>query len=328
MDELISVIVPVYNVEKYINKCIDSIINQTYKNLEIILVDDGTLDNCGKICDEYEKKDNRIKVIHKENGGLSDARNAGIEISKGSYITLVDADDYILEDYVEFLYNILKENKAEMSVCKHMVIYDNGGEINTGSGKEYVLSPKEALKMMLYGDDFDVSAWGKLYSRQLFENVKYPKGRVFEDAATTYKLIDLCNTIAFKSEAKYIYFVRENSITTKSFNPKKMDLITSTGEMTKYVMEKYPDLENAANRRLMYSHLSTLTQLVMSNKKELPDYKKYENEIVAYIKENRAKVLKDGNIPKRDRVALICTIFGMRFYTFFWKIYRKITGRK
>ena len=133
MEELISVVVPVYNVEKYIDKCINSIINQTYKNLEIILVDDGSPDNCGNICDEYAKKDNRIIVIHKENGGLSDARNTGIEVSKGKYITFIDSDDYISDNYVSFLYNLIIEYKADISIGKHYVLYENG-EINTATG--------------------------------------------------------------------------------------------------------------------------------------------------------------------------------------------------
>ena len=125
MEDLISVVVPIYNVENYIKKCVDSILSQTYKNLEIILVDDGSPDNCPQICDEYAQKDNRIKVIHKENGGLSDARNAGIDISKGKFITFIDSDDYIEKDYVEVLYNSIKENASDMAIGSHKAIYDN-----------------------------------------------------------------------------------------------------------------------------------------------------------------------------------------------------------
>ena len=326
MEELISVVVPVYNVEKYIDKCINSIINQTYKNLEIILVDDGSPDNCGNICDEYAKKDNRIIVIHKENGGLSDARNTGIEVSKGKYITFIDSDDYISDNYVSFLYNLIIEYKADISIGKHYVLYENG-EINTATGKKYELEPKQALEMMLYGDDLDVSAWAKLYKKELFETVRYPKGRLFEDAATTYKLIDLSKKIIFHSEPIYYYIMRSDSISNKSFNDKKMDLITSTNEMSGYISDKYEDLKKACDRRLMYSYLSTLTQLAKSDV-STPNYNKYKNELMNYIKTNRKKVLKDPKIPKRDRVALECTKFGFGFFKWSWRIYEKLTKRK
>ena len=326
MDDLISVIVPIYNVEEYLSKCIDSIIHQTYENLEIILIDDGSLDNSGNICDKYAQNDKRIQVIHKKNGGLSDARNVGISKASGRYITLIDSDDYVLEDYVDFLYKLLKEKNADMSVCKQKVIYENGGEIYTGTNKEYILTPKETLRMALYSNDFDISAWGKLYKKELFDKVKYPVGRLYEDAATTYKLIDLCKKIAFKSEEKYVYFVRNNSITTKNFNPKKMDLITSTKEMTDFVSNKYPDLTMAANRRLMYAYLSTLMQLTSADK-NIVDYKKYKNILMDYIKEHRKEILKDKEVPKRDRMALYSLKFGFLGFKINWNIYKKITKR-
>ena len=141
-EELISVILPIYNVEKYLEKCLKSVINQTYKNLEIILVDDGSKDNSPQICDEYAVKDKRIVVIHKSNGGLSDARNAGIEIAKGKYIALIDSDDYVEKDYVQFLYQLIKENNAEMSICSHTVLYTNRTRIEKETGEHLVLDPK------------------------------------------------------------------------------------------------------------------------------------------------------------------------------------------
>lgn len=322
MNELISVIVPVYKVEEYLRRCIDSIINQTYKNLEIILVDDGSPDNCGKICDEYAKKDDRINVIHKENGGLSDARNAGIDIANGKYITFIDSDDYVSEDYVEFLYSLIKENNADISMGKHFIIYKND-IINTGTDLKNILKPKEALEKMLYSNDLDVSAWAKLYKKELFQNIKYPKGRLYEDAATTYKLIDKSKIIAFYSKPIYYYVIRDNSITNHNFNERKFELIDSTKEMCEYVNEKYPELKDASNRRLMYSYLSTLTQLTYS--KEIK--KEYKKRLMNYIKENRNKILKNKKIPQRDKIALYSTYFGFSFFKLLWKLYRKITGR-
>lgn len=323
-EELISVILPIYNVEKYLEKCLKSVINQTYKNLEIILVDDGSKDNSPKICDEYAVKDKRIVVIHKSNGGLSDARNAGIEIAKGKYITLIDSDDYVEEDYVQFLYQLIKENNAEMSICSHTVLYTNGTRIEKETGEHLVLDPKTTLEKILYDEGIDLSAWAKMYKKELFDNVKYPKGRIFEDAATTYLLIDKCKKIVLGSESKYYYIIRDNSITTKGFSPKKMQLIDSTQEMCDYVKNKYPDLEKAADRRLMYAYLATLSQLANCKDK----YPEEQKKLMEYIKQNRKKALKDKRIKKRDRIALYSTIFGFAFYKFVWKLYKKLTGRE
>lgn len=323
MNELISVILPIYNVEKYIDRCLNSVLRQTYTNIEIILVDDGSTDNCQKICDEYAKNDNRIKVIHKKNGGLSDARNAGIKIAKGKYITLIDSDDYVENDYVEFLYSLIKESNAEISICSHTVLYENGTKLEKATHENSILDPKTTLKRILYDDGIDLSAWAKMYKKELFDTVQYPKGRLFEDAATTYLLIDQCDKIAIGSESKYYYIIRSNSITTKSFSPKKMQLIDSTKEMCEYVKDKYPDLEKAADRRLMYAYLSTLSQLANSKDK----YPKEQKELMKYIKENRKRILKDKYITKRDRLGLYSTILGFNFYKFIWTLYKKITGR-
>jgi len=176
----------------------------------------------------------------------------------------------------------------------------------------------------LYDEGIDLSAWAKLYKTELFKEIRFPKGRLFEDAATTYKLIDKSSKISIISKSTYNYIIREDSISNRKFTPSKMDLILSTKEMTEFVKNKYPDLENAANRRLMYAYLSTLSQLAMSKEK----FPKEQKELMNYIKENGNKILKDKNIPKRDKFGIICTKFGFRFYKFVWNAYRKKTGRK
>lgn len=322
--DLISVILPIYNVEKYLSRCLDSVIGQTHKNIEIILVDDGSTDNSYKICEEYAKNDKRIVIIHKENGGLSDARNVGIKKAKGDYITLIDSDDYVEKDYVEFLYKLIKDNNSQMSVCGHTVLYENGKKIKKETHEHLVLSAKKTLEKILYDDGIDLSAWAKMYEKKLFDKVQYPKGRYFEDSATTYLLVDECKKIAVGSESKYNYIIRNNSITTALFSPKKMELITSTEEMTSYVKSKYPDLKAAAERRLMYAYLSTLSQLANSKFR----HKKEENELMKYIKLNRKNVLKNKRLNKRDRVALYTTMFGFSFFKFIWFMYGKLTKRK
>ena len=206
---LISIIVPIYKVETYIKKCVDSILNQAYKNLEVILVDDGSPDNCGDICDEYSLIDNRVKTIHKKNGGLSSARNAGLDVASGDYIGFVDSDDWIESDMYESLYKTLTERKADISVCGRYIVED--GRITTISDTEevQVFTKQEALSQLVLDEYNGIKnfAWDKLYKKELFENIRYPEGKYYEDIFTTYKLFSLSNMIAEIKSPKYYYFL-------------------------------------------------------------------------------------------------------------------------
>lgn len=324
MQKLISVVIPIYNVEQYILRCVDSVLNQTYQNLEIILVDDGSPDNCPKICDEYAVKDNRVRVIHKQNGGLSSARNAGIDVAEGEYITFIDSDDYVTPDYVETLYNAICEDKTDLAIGSHRAVYDNGTVIDRSNNRRCTLSSQDALKCVLYDDGIDVSAWAKLYKTELFSDIRYPEGRLYEDAATTYKLIDKANRVSLDSKVIYNYMIRSNSIAAGAFSPKKMDLITSTREMCDYIKSKYPTLEKAANRRLVYAYLSTLSQLAQS-KKAFPNEQK---ELMSFLKANGGSILKDKSVPSRDKLGILAAKFGFVFYKFVWSLYCKASGRK
>ena len=190
---LISVIIPIYNVEQYLKRCVESLRHQTYSNLEIILVDDGSPDSCGKICDDYQKADNRIKVIHKKNGGLSDARNVGIGMAQGEYITCIDSDDFVSPFFIENLWVAIEKSKCEIATSWFIDYYegDNIPETKKMNIKDItVLSKEEFYKKLLYQDGVEVSAWGKLYKASLFQGVKYPVGKLYEDIPTTYLLIE------------------------------------------------------------------------------------------------------------------------------------------
>ena len=182
---LISVILPIYNIETYLSKCMESVINQTYDNLEIIMVDDGSTDNSASMCDDFKMVDKRIVVFHKSNGGLSDARNYGIERANGEFITCIDPDDYVDLDYVEYLLCLARKYRTKMSICQHRVVYDNGAIKENGSKGDENISTENCLQRMLYHDVIDTSAWAKLYYRNLFVTVEYPKGKLFEDIGTT-----------------------------------------------------------------------------------------------------------------------------------------------
>ena len=207
--ELISVIIPVYNVEQYLNRCVDSVINQTYKNLEIILVDDGSTDNSGKICDEYALKDNRIKVIHKENGGLSSARNAGLDIAKGAYIGFIDSDDYIELDMYEFLYNMLIENKVEVSCCNVFDFKNNKYVPSSNLQVEGVITFDEVLNIKQ-----GLFVWNKLYSKNLIGNYRFDG--LAEDLKFNFEILKKAEKIVYSKQAKCYYFNNPNSILRKN----------------------------------------------------------------------------------------------------------------
>lgn len=273
---LISIIIPVYKVEKYLEKCIQSVINQTYENLQIILVDDGSPDNCGKICDEYAKKDHRIEVIHKSNGGLSDARNKGLEIAKGEYIGFVDSDDYIEADMYEVLYNLLKQYNADVSICNFYTVSQGKIAIkNVDSGiKEYTRI--EILKEILLDNNIQSYAWNKLYKKELFDEIKYPVGKKYEDIGTTFYLLEKCNKVVVTGKPEYYYINRQDSIVNNVTETTITDYIELIMQRYDYIEENIKEL-SSYNKNYLKRILKTAEQDI-KGLSEVGDYtkKKYE----------------------------------------------------
>lgn len=244
MSELISVIIPIYKVEEYLDECITSVIAQTYTNLEIILVDDGSPDNCPQMCDNWAKKDARIKVIHKRNGGLSDARNAGLDIATGEYISFVDSDDYIKPDMLEKLYASICKVDADIAACG--ILNCEGDRQNTWGCRDFVGS-SEQIYGLLYDDAaYPVTAWNKLYRRCCWEKFRFPVGKICEDAFTTYQLIHRANRIVMIPEALYCYRIRPESIMTSSFSLKRMDEEEAWRCNYQFIDRHYPRLKKKA----------------------------------------------------------------------------------
>lgn len=312
---MVSVVVPIYRVEKYLRKCVDSLLQQTYKNIEIILVDDGSPDACPEICDELKKTDDRIVVIHKKNGGLSDARNAGIQIANGTYITFIDSDDYVTDTYVEYLYSLIEKYHTRMSLCTHTVVFEKGNNIIYGNGKDEVLTTEICLERMLYDDVINTSAWAKLYETEMVRKFPYPVGKLFEDIATTYKFFMECGTIACGYKSQYFYMLRSSSIVYQKFNMKKLELLEMTDIMAKDVLKEYPQLKTAIRRRQLYARFSTLNQF-----QNVSGYKNEKKELISYIRKNKDCVIKNSKAPKRDKLAVIALSFGYPVYKLCWKL--------
>lgn len=291
---LISVVVPVYNVENFIDKCIDSIEQQSYQNLDIILIDDGSTDNSGKICDEWASRDKRIKVIHKENGGLSDARNVGIEIAKGKYVTFIDSDDYILPGFIKYLYDLIENNNADISVCQLINVDENNFELSKGGNQIDIVveGNQECMKEYLSGNAIDTVAWRKLYRSALFKSgIRYPIGKYHEDVWTTYKLIASCDTIAIGSKALYAYRQRNGSIVNSSFSPKHMDAVYGAIERQKFIEKYYPKLKNLSSTGIIYASNICVMKMSKAKAKDIKSYLKlmqplYRKYLYSYLRSN------------------------------------------
>ncbi len=273
---LISIIIPVYKVEKYLEKCIQSVINQTYENLQIILVDDGSPDNCGKICDEYAKKDHRIEVIHKSNGGLSDARNKGLEMAKGEYIGFVDSDDYIEADMYEVLYNLLKQYNADVSICNFYTVSQGKISIKNADNGINEYNRIEILKEILLDKNIQSYAWNKLYKKELFDEIKYPIGKKYEDIGTTFYLLEKCNKVVVTGKSEYYYINRQDSIVNNVTESTITDYIELIIQRYDYIEENIKEL-SSYNKDYLKRILKTAEKDIKSLN-EVGDYtkKKYE----------------------------------------------------
>jgi glycosyltransferase involved in cell wall biosynthesis len=323
---LITIIVPVYNVEKYLRKCIDSIIGQSYTNLEIILVDDGSPDGSPAICDEYSTQDERIRTVHRANGGQSAARNSGLSIMKGEYVTFVDSDDYVSPDYIEFLYKLLVENNADISQCGHYIVFSEPRQVNKYSDHGLVLfDKKQAIESLCYNGIYDVTAWNKLYKADLYHEIRFPEGRIYEDTAVSHLVAERAKKIAIQMIPKYFYIQRYNSTANGlEFNERKYQFLQAGDELADWVTEHYLELTDAANVKRVFARLSTLSQLVNCNHYD----KKRIAEMMAVIKKYRGGVLRDHQVSKRDKLGILSISLGYPVYWLLWKIYYTTVRRK
>lgn len=241
MNDLISVIVPVYNVEKYLDRCVESIVDQTYKNLEIILVDDGSPDNCPQICDEWAAKDSRIRVIHKQNGGLSDARNAGMAIATGEYIAFVDSDDWIHNQYIERMIKAVTIYKVQLVACDLTEVYGKTQEKPVDIDDVEICDAEQAINMLINGRKFKAVAWNKLYHKSLLNGEHFETGRYHEDEFFTYRILGKNDRLAFVNAPLYYYFQREDSI-MNSISIKHLDALDAYIERIDYLKNSFPRL--------------------------------------------------------------------------------------
>lgn len=287
-DKLISIIVPVYQTKEYINDCLDSVINQTYRNLEIIVVDDGSTDGSGEICDSYAKADDRIKVIHGINGGLSHARNVGIDIAKGEYLVFIDSDDMVHPEFISYLYKLCESTGSDIAQCDFLMIKDKNDILSPQKVEHIcIYSPQEVLAKTYMGFEAVryIVAWNKMYKKQIFDNVRFPKGKIHEDAYTAHKLFWNAKKIVVSNLYLYWYLQRADSIIGKKFSVKRLDSIEASREKREFfkknnLMKDYYDMTVQhyhnlwRNYRLVEENIENPKEFLITLKNEAKEVEK------------------------------------------------------
>ena len=297
----ISVVIPIYRVEKYLKKCVDSILHQTISNYEVILVDDGSPDGCPAICDAYAAEYLNVIALHKANGGLSDARNYGVQHASADYVAFVDSDDYVDPEYLESLWKL--HTKYDADIVVQGVVRENEEGKVLGlyrSINEAMVSPAKAIEKMCIGQEVPIFAYAKLYPRQYLLKTPYPVGKLHEDIFTTHLLLDQGTKIALGTECHYHYLVRPGSIVTSAFSPRHMDSIQGAKELIQYIGNHYPAITKAAYVRLAIEINSLMHRVVA--------YEQYASVRQVILKELQGKwriILQAGELPMKIKLQLV-----------------------
>ena len=300
---MISIIVPVYKVEKYINKCVDSIFQQTYKDFELILVDDGSPDKCPEICDDYAKIDGRIRVIHKENGGLSDARNTGIREAKGEFVTYIDSDDYIAVDYLETLMELVSEYNADIAVTGIQVLNESSDIQDIKDESVYCYTGMEALENMLYQKNLDTSACAMLLPIEIAKNNFFPEGKYHEDDLTSYKYYAEADKVAVTTKPQYFYVQHSESI-MHSLGQVNIDELDAADYLVNFFENNYPKLTKGA----VSKKFSSYCQVSLSVPNKVQAELHINGRIKDFLKANCWGVLLDGKTRWKNKIAALAII--------------------
>lgn len=316
----ISVIVAAYNVEKYIEECLLSILNQTYTNIELIVVNDGSTDNTKSILEQYALMYKNITVIHKKNGGLSSARNVGIEIATGEYLSFIDGDDYIKEDMYETLINLIESYQCDIAICGVIRKYENN-EIFSDTGKILLMDKNEALKKLIESRVIHDYAVNKIYKKSLFKEIKYPEGKIYEDVFTTYKTFSQCSNIVYIDTPKYYYVQREGSILRSKFSENQFQHLEALKEINDFLIEQnYTHLIDVLELRKVSVQCRLIYEM-LKNKVYRNDHS-FDEQCKQIIIEVRKKIycLKEKDFSTFNKGIIIMSILGFNFSCFILKI--------
>ena len=319
-DYKVSVIVAAYNIQDYIVKCLESIANQTYNNLEVIVVDDGSSDNTGKLADEFAEKDNRFIVIHKENGGVSSARNKGIDVASGDFIGFVDGDDTIENDMYEMLVNNAIKYDADISHCGYKLI-ENGKEILMyGTGKIIIQNRKKGILDLMDGTLIEPGIWNKIFRKEIVGGARLDENlKINEDLYFNILLFDKSTKCVFEDKAKYNYIKRENSATTSSLNnTRRLTDPLKVYDMIVYLYKNDTDILSYANKMKLERNINIYNLMTLEKNRKFNDIQK---QIIDYIKLNKRDLKKNRVITKKTRFMMYGILYLRVIYDLVYKLY-------
>lgn len=313
----ISIIVPVYNCEKYISNCINSILEQSFKDFELILVDDGSSDRSSEICESFAKKDNRVRAIHQPNSGVSRARNRGLDEAQGEYIGFVDGDDCIDKEMYEQLYKNLADNNADISICgivNYFIKKDGTTEKIRQSQIDgfWIFSGEQALKEALQSRLYSVNPVNKLFKRKLFDNLRYPEGKISEDAFLIPIVVFKACKVVYDSKPMYYYLRRENSITTSNFSDNDWDVVEAYENHLNMVSEKVPNLKKVAKFRYLWAYTYVIDKIMLSENSE--NYLKDFNKAFDFIKKNILQIIFNPYFSLKRKIAVTVLLINKKIY--------------
>lgn len=318
---LVSVIVPCFNIERYIGACLESIAAQNYTNLEVVLVDDGSTDGTTRIIEEFAKTREGWRIVTQPNGGLSSARNKGIDASSGEWLVFVDGDDLITEDAIEQLVASAFATGASL-ICANHFIRSRGRDVAayTTSGCPSTMSRHDAFESVLYHRWIDVSACAKMYARQVFQDVRFPVGRVYEDTYIFDELLVKVEMVGIVDRPIYHYVVRPESIVNLTWSGRQLQFVEAVEKLVGRAEALYPDLEQAARRRRVHARLSVLRYMEHVTGSD----RDRRSEIVSYIREFGGSVLRDRKAPNRDKAGIVLAAVSPRLFFCFWRAYSRL----
>ena len=314
----VSIIVPVYNTEEYLNRCIESLVSQSLERIEIILVNDGSKDKSLSICEKWEKKDNRIKLINQENQGLSAARNAGLKVARGTFIGFVDSDDYIEKNMYQNMYQFAVQNETDMVSCKFIDCY-NGVVQKVENTENRVLNPEETLASLLKNTgEFTAHMCNKLIHHSLITQEMFPVGKTYEDSHVIVELIIKSKRVGVWGRGEYYYFHREGSIVESEFSTRDYSLLEAWENNSRLIMEKFPELEKEVDYRYYWTYFYLLDKMLKEKKKNMSEIKK----AVKSLKKNRKKILTNPYFNKSRKIGFQCLEKSLFLYLVLYKINR------
>jgi len=321
----ISIIIPIYNVEAYLQQCIDSILAQTYINLEVILINDGSTDKSGSICDEYAKKDDRVVVIHKSNEGIGSARNCGLDCAGGEFLVFVDSDDWLAPDMIEYLQNSLQMHDADISCCGFFSAYVNRNSAARLYNKtEVFYSSKKSLQSFIDRGIPDVAVWGKLYKKSIFKNIRFPISRGYADTCVFADILSAANNIVVEPESKYYYRKRKSSITKEFAMNKELEFMNEHNQFYKSALRHHPDTLIDSNEFFTKARYISLRRMIST----CNEYDKIQgfNELYREFSNNFSILIKSRTIKRNDKIKAIAMRISPKLFLLLMAMYNRKNG--